>query len=56
MPTLLVFNQITLEGYFTGPNGDLSWAKENQDDAEFQDFVAGNAKGGGSAVVRPDHL
>lgn len=47
MPKLTVFNQITLDGYFTGPNGDLSWAKENQDDAEFREFTTGNAKGGG---------
>jgi dihydrofolate reductase len=47
MQKLLVYNQVTLDGYFTGPNGDLSWAKENQDDAEFQDTVRNNAKGGG---------
>ena len=47
MPTLNVFNQITLDGYFTGQNGDLSWAKENQDDAEFQAFTTENARGGG---------
>jgi dihydrofolate reductase len=47
MASLLVFNQITLDGYFTGPGGDLSWAKEHPADAEFQAFVAGNAKGGG---------
>ena len=50
MPKLTVFNQITLDGYFTGPNGDLSWAKENQDDAEFQEFTTGNAKGGGALL------
>ena len=47
MQKLIVFNQITLDGYFTGQNGDLSWAKENQDDAEFQAFTRDNAKGGG---------
>jgi dihydrofolate reductase len=46
MSKLIVFNQITLDGYFTGPNGDLSWAKQSQD-AEFKAFVEGNAEGGG---------
>jgi dihydrofolate reductase len=47
MQQLIVFNQVSLDGYFTGQNGDLSWAKQNQDDPEFQEFVAGNAQGGG---------
>ena len=34
MTRLIVFNQITLDGYFTGVNGDISWAKESRD-AEF---------------------
>jgi dihydrofolate reductase len=47
MPKLMVFNQITLDGYFTGPNGDLSWAKQHPPDDEFQAFTTGNAQGGG---------
>ena len=46
MQKLLVFNQVTLDGYFAGVNGDISWAKDNQD-AEFRAFVEDNAKGGG---------
>ena len=26
MPKLIAFNQVTLDGYFAGPGGDLSWA------------------------------
>ena len=50
MRKLAVFNQITLDGYFTGPNGDLSWAKADSDDPEFQEFVQGNAQGAGTLV------
>ncbi|HTL06010.1 MAG TPA: dihydrofolate reductase family protein [Gemmatimonadales bacterium] len=51
MRRLTVFNQITLDGYFTGENGDLSWAHTRDDqDAEWQEFIAGNAKGGGTLV------
>jgi dihydrofolate reductase len=45
MRKLVVFNQATLDGYFTDRNGDMSWA--HKDDAEWNAFVADNAKGGG---------
>lgn len=47
MPRLVVFNQMTLDGYFAGANGDISWAHKDPDDAEWNVFVAGNASGGG---------
>ena len=47
MGQLLVFQQITLDGYFTGPNGDLSWAKQHPPDPAFMAWTAANAKGGG---------
>lgn len=49
MRKLVVFNSVTLDGYFTGVNGDFSWAKGNND-AEWDAFVAENAKGGGVLV------
>ena len=49
MRKLAVFNSVTLDGYFTGRNGDLSWAK-TRDDAEWNAFTAENAKGGGVLV------
>jgi dihydrofolate reductase len=45
MRRLVVFNSVTLNGFFAGKNGDLSWA--HKDDPEWNEFVAGNAKGGG---------
>jgi len=47
MAELLVFQQITLDGYFTGANGDLSWTKQHPMDPEFMAWTAANAKGGG---------
>ena len=41
MPKLIAFNNITLDGYFTGPNGDMSWAQN--DDPEWNQFVIDNA-------------
>ena len=50
MRKLLVFNSVTLDGYFSGPNGDMSWAHRPAKDTEFDAFVAENAKGGGVLV------
>ncbi len=47
MRTLTVFNQISLDGYFTDKNNSIDWAKGNTDDPEWQSYVAGNATGGG---------
>jgi dihydrofolate reductase len=45
MRKLVVFNNVTLDGYFTNKNGDMSWA--HRDDPEWNAFTAENAKGGG---------
>jgi dihydrofolate reductase len=50
MPRLIVFNHITLDGYFTRRNGDMSWAYTPKADKEWDEFVANNAKGGGVLV------
>jgi dihydrofolate reductase len=47
MRTLTVFNQVSLDGYFTDKNNSIDWAKGNIDDPEWQKYVAGNATGGG---------
>src|ERR1700730_3960199 len=43
MRKLIVFNHISLDGYFVGANGDSSWAHINNDDPEYAKWVAGNA-------------
>ena len=47
MRKLVVFNQVTLDGYFAGMNGDISWAHKDNKDAEWNAFVADNANAGG---------
>jgi dihydrofolate reductase len=47
---LVVFNNVTLDGYFTDSNGEMSWAHTGNDDAEFNAFVADNASGGGELL------
>ena len=50
MRNLIVFNHLSIDGYFTGGNGDISWAHTGSDDPEFQEFVAGNASGEGQLL------
>jgi len=50
MRRLTVFNQITLDGFFSGPGGDISWGKKNAKDPEWHAFVQENAVGGGTLL------
>lgn len=45
MRKLIVFNHVSLDGYFVDQNGDMSWAHKNSD-PEWDAFVGQNAKGG----------
>ena len=47
MRKLVVFNNVSLDGYFVDRKGDMSWAKNPIPDAEWDAFGAENAKGGG---------
>jgi dihydrofolate reductase len=47
MRKLSAFMQVTLDGYYASSDGGLDWAHRAGDDADFQAFVAENAKGGG---------
>jgi dihydrofolate reductase len=48
MPKLVVYNSMSLDGYFTDANGDMSWAHKR--DPEWQAFVSENARGGGQLL------
>jgi dihydrofolate reductase len=45
MSKLVVYNSMSLDGYFTDANGDMSWAHKR--DPEWQAFISENASGGG---------
>ena len=45
MRKLIVFNTVSLDGYFVDANGDMSWA--HQRDQEWNAFTRENASGGG---------
>src|SRR5262245_54576558 len=50
MRKLVVFNHVSLDGYFVDVNGEMSWAKADHQDVEWNSFVAENASGGGALV------
>ena len=43
MRRLVVFNNVSLDGYFVDANGDMSWA--HKQDPEWSSFVSENASG-----------
>lgn len=47
MRKLIVFNHVSLDGYFTNGNGQFDWARHGNDDPEYAAFVAQNASGEG---------
>lgn len=48
MGKLRVFNTVSLDGYFTDANGDMSWA--HKQDPEWMEFVSSNASSGGGVT------
>jgi len=45
MRKLVVFQQVSVDGYFVDRNGDMTWTK-NDNDEEFNAFSAEDAKNG----------
>jgi dihydrofolate reductase len=51
MQKLIVFNNVSLDGYFTDAKGAMDFARNDQPDAEWDAFVTGNASGRGGTFV-----
>jgi dihydrofolate reductase len=50
MRKLSVFNQVSIDGYFTSRDGDVGWTHQDDGDPEFEEFTEGNASGGGALI------
>ena len=50
MRKVSVFNQISIDGYFKTPSGDIRWMHQTDNDAEFMRFTNDNAAGEGTLV------
>jgi dihydrofolate reductase len=51
MGKLMVFNSISLDGYFVDMKGDMGFANNSTPDAEWEAFVNGNASGSAGTMV-----
>jgi dihydrofolate reductase len=51
MRKLIVFKHVSLDGYFTDANGDMSFARNDIQDAEWDAVVASNASSGGGILL-----
>ncbi len=50
MQKLIVFNHISLDGFFTDARGEMSFAYNERKDPEWDAFVEANASGGGALL------
>lgn len=50
MRKVSVFNSVSMDGYYTGANNDMSWAHEGGSDPEIVEFTKGNAQGRNALV------
>src|SRR6185436_1666335 len=48
MRKIMAFEQVSLDGFFVDAKGDMSWA--HKQDAEWNEFTAGNAGGDGALL------
>lgn len=51
MAHISVFESLSLDGYFQGPDGDLSWMYEGSDDPEYNRFSASNSDSEGILLM-----
>ena len=50
MRKVSVFNSVSMDGYYTDSNNDMSWAHEGANDPELMEFTKGNAQGTNALV------
>jgi len=51
MQKLIVFNHMTIDGFFVDSNGSMEWARPGRDDKEWNEFVAENASRGEGTLL-----
>jgi len=50
MSTINVFNHVTLDGYYAGPNGEIDWFKSMKQSADFDAYKAKQSGSGGALL------
>ncbi len=50
MRKISVFNHVTVDGFFAGPNGEIDWFKVIKKDDEWEKYTHGQAKSGSALI------
>jgi dihydrofolate reductase len=50
MRKISVFNHVTVDGFFAGPNGEIDWFKVIKKDDEWEKYTHGQAKSGSTLM------
>jgi len=50
MGTINVFNHVTVDGFFAGPNGEIDWFKSIEKDADYDAYTHQQSQGGSTLV------
>src|SRR6266568_3529693 len=50
MKTINVFNHVTLDGFFAGPQGEIDWFKSMKKDAALDAYLHGQSQGGSALM------
>lgn len=51
MKTISVFNHVTVDGFFAGPNGEIDWFKEIQKDDEWEQYTHSQSSQSGNTLL-----
>jgi dihydrofolate reductase len=51
MKTINVFDHITLDGFYAGPNGEIDWFKSIKKDPALDKYLQGQSQGGSSLIM-----
>jgi hypothetical protein len=56
MGRISTYLQVSADGYFAGPNGEMFWFKSGDPDPEFESFSLERARGSKHLALRPHDL
>ena len=51
MSTINAFTQVSIDGYFAGPNGEIDWFKNIERDDEYDKYQHQSARGGSTLLM-----
>ena len=56
MGRISTYLQVSLDGYYAGPNGEIDWFKDTEPDPEFEEFSLEHARGESTLLLERTSL